>query len=85
MPVQATLAIARLDCLGRSLAELLATVNMLRERQIALLSLEEKIDTSSAAGELVFHVFGAIAHFERRLISERTKDGVAAARPSRRS
>jgi DNA invertase Pin-like site-specific DNA recombinase len=53
---------------------------MLRERQIDLLSLEEKIDTSSAAGELVFHVFGAIAHFERRLISERTKDGVAAAR-----
>lgn len=75
-----TLAIVRLDRLGRSLAELLATVNMLRERQIALLSLEEKIDTSSAAGELVFHVFGAIAHFERRLISERTKDGVAAAR-----
>lgn len=53
---------------------------MLRERQIDLLSLEEKIDTSSAAGELVFHVFGAIAHFERRLISERTKDGIAAAR-----
>jgi DNA invertase Pin-like site-specific DNA recombinase len=53
---------------------------MLKERGIALLSLEEKIDTSSAAGELVFHVFGAIAHFERRLISERTKDGIAAAR-----
>jgi DNA invertase Pin-like site-specific DNA recombinase len=75
-----TLAIVRLDGLGRSLSELLTMVNMLRERQIALLSLEEKIDTSSAAGELVFHVFGAIAHFERRLISERTKDGVAAAR-----
>ena len=43
-------------------------------------SLEEKIDTASAAGELVFHVFGAIAHFERRLIAERTKDGIAAAR-----
>ena len=42
-------------------------------------SLEEKIDTSSAAGELVFHVFGAIAHFERRLIAERTRDGLAAA------
>ena len=54
---------------------------MLRERQIALLSLEEKIDTSSAAGELIFHVFGAIAHFKRRLISERSeKRGVAAAR-----
>jgi DNA invertase Pin-like site-specific DNA recombinase len=75
-----TLAVVRLDRLGRSLSELLKTVEMLRERQIALLSLEEKIDTSSAAGELVFHVFGAIAHFERRLISERTKDGIAAAR-----
>jgi DNA invertase Pin-like site-specific DNA recombinase len=75
-----TLAVVRLDRLGRSLAELLSTVIMLKERGIALLSLEEKIDTSSAAGELVFHVFGAIAHFERRLISERTKDGIAAAR-----
>lgn len=75
-----TLAIVRLDRLGRSLAELLETVKMLRERQVDLLSLEEKIDTSSAAGELIFHVFGAIAHFERRLISERTKDGIATAR-----
>jgi DNA invertase Pin-like site-specific DNA recombinase len=75
-----TLAVVRLDRLGRSLAELLATVTMLRERKIALLSLEEKMDTSSAAGELTFHVFGAIAHFERRLISERTKDDIAAAR-----
>ena len=53
---------------------------MLNERGIALLSLEERIDTNSAAGELIFHVFGAIAHFERRLIAERTKDGIAAAR-----
>jgi DNA invertase Pin-like site-specific DNA recombinase len=74
------LAVVRLDRLGRSLAELLATVAMLKARGIALLSLEEKIDTTSAAGELVFHVFGAIAHFERRLIAERTKDGIAAAR-----
>ena len=75
-----TLAIVRLDRLGRSLAELLATVAMLKGRGIALLSLEERIDTGSAAGELVFHVFGAIAHFEQRLIAERTKDGIAAAR-----
>lgn len=75
-----TLAVVRLDRLGRSLAELLATVAMLKERGIALLSLEERIDTASAAGELVLHVFGAIAHFERRLIAERTKDGIAAAR-----
>ena len=75
-----TLAVVRLDRLGRSLAELLAAVAMLKERGIALLSLEERIDTGSAAGELVFHVFGAIAHFERRLIAERTRDGIAAAR-----
>jgi DNA invertase Pin-like site-specific DNA recombinase len=75
-----TLAVARLDRLGRSLNELLTSVETLKTRGIALLSLEEKIDTSSAAGELIFHVFGAIAHFERRLISERTKDGIAAAR-----
>jgi len=68
-----TLAVVRLDRLGRSLAELLATVTVLKERGIALLSLEEKIDTSSAIGELIFHVFGAIAHFERRLIAECTR------------
>ena len=55
-------------------------VEQLKARGIALLSLEEMIDTSSAAGELIFHVFGTIAHFERRLIAERTKDGIAAAR-----
>jgi len=75
-----TLAVVRLDRLGRSLGELLATVALLKERGIEFVSLEEKIDTASAAGELVFHVFGAIAHFERRLIAERTKDGIAAAR-----
>ena len=75
-----TLSVVRLDRLGRSLGELLTTVAMLKERGIALLSLEERIDTNSAAGELVFYVFGAIAHFERRLIAERTRDGIAAAR-----
>src|SRR5215218_11377271 len=80
-----TLAVVRLDRLGRSLTELLATVAMLKERGIALLSLEERIDTTSAAGELVFHVFGAIAHFERRLIAERTRDGIAAAREGQAS
>ena len=79
-----TLAVVRLDRLGRSLGELLATVAMLKERGIALLSLEEKLDTGSAAGELVFHVFGAIAHFERRLIAERTRDGIAARARGRR-
>ena len=74
------LCVIRLDRLGRSLRELLETVDTLKARGIHLVSLEERLDTSSAAGELVFHVFGAIAHFERRLISERTRDGIAAAR-----
>lgn len=73
------LCVVRLDRLGRSLKELLETVDQLKSRGIALMSLEEKIDTTSAAGELVFHVFGAIAHFERRLIAERTRDGLLAA------
>jgi len=78
-----SLAITRLDRLGRSLKELLETVENLKAKNIGLISLEERIDTTSAAGELIFHVFGAIAHFERRLISERTKDGIAAARRAR--
>jgi DNA invertase Pin-like site-specific DNA recombinase len=72
--------VVRLDRLGRSLRQLLETVDLFKQRGLGLMSLEEKIDTSSAAGELVFHVFGAIAHFERRLISERTRDGLEAAR-----
>ena len=75
-----SLCVIRLDRLGRSLKELLDIVDDLKKRQINLISLEEKLDTSTAAGELVFHVFGAIAHFERRLISERTRDGMEAAR-----
>jgi DNA invertase Pin-like site-specific DNA recombinase len=74
------LCVVRLDRLGRSLKELLETVSTLKECHIGLMSLEEKIDTSSAAGELIFHVFGAIAHFERRLIAERTKEGLKAAK-----
>ena len=74
------LCIIQLDRLGRSLKELLEIVADLETRGIHLVSLEERLDTSSAAGELVFHVFSSIAHFERRLISERTRDGIAAAR-----
>ena len=66
--------------LGRSLKEFLDRRVDLRGRDIHLGSLEERINTTSAAGELVFHVFGAIAHFERRLVSERTRDGIAGAR-----
>ncbi len=75
-----TVCVVRLDRLGRSLKELLETVERFKQNKINLMSLEEKIDTSSAAGELIFHVFGAIAHFERRLISERTRDGINSAR-----
>jgi len=70
----------RLDRLGRSLPHLIETVNNLKERQIGFVSIAETIDTSSPAGELVFHIFGAIAQFERSLISERTKAGLAAAK-----
>lgn len=75
-----SLCVLRLDRLGRSLKELLEIVEDLKKRGIHLVSIEERIDTTSAAGELVFHVFGSIAHFERRLIAERTRDGIAAAR-----
>ncbi len=74
------LVVVRLDRLARSLRELLSLGAELEARGMHLHSLEESIDTSSAAGALVFHVFGALAEFERRLISERTRDGRAAAR-----
>ena len=70
-----TIAVIRLDRLGRSLKELLDTLDDLKARDANLISQEERIDTTSASGELVFHVFGPIAHFERRLISKRTKMG----------
>jgi len=70
----------RLDRLGRSLGELVAMVDQLEAAGVGFESLTERIDTSTAAGELVFHVFGAIAQFERRLIVERTQAGLAAAR-----
>jgi DNA invertase Pin-like site-specific DNA recombinase len=72
--------VVRVDRLGRSLKELLETVEGFKARGLGFRSLEERLDTVSASGELVFHVFGAIAHFERRLIVERTRDGIAAAR-----
>ncbi len=75
-----TICVVRLDRLGRSLIELIGTVEVLKQRGIGLMSLEEKIDTSSAAGELVFHIFGSLAEFERKLIADRTRDGLKAAR-----
>ena len=75
-----TLVVWRLDRLGRSLRHLIDTVSMLAERGVGFRSLQESIDTTTPGGRLVFHVFGALAEFERDLIRERTNAGLAAAR-----
>lgn len=75
-----TLVVWRLDRLGRSLPDLVQIVTDLEQRGIGFESLSEKIETGSAAGKLIFHVFAALAEFERGLIRERTQAGLAAAR-----
>jgi DNA invertase Pin-like site-specific DNA recombinase len=75
-----TLVVWRLDRLGRSLRHLIDVVSDLERRGVALRSLREAIDTSTPGGKLIFHVFGALAEFERDLIRERTTAGLAAAR-----
>jgi DNA invertase Pin-like site-specific DNA recombinase len=75
-----TLVVWKLDRLARSLRQLLDTVEALHARQIGLRSLTEAIDTSTPGGTLVFHLFGALAEFERSIIRERTRAGLAAAR-----
>ena len=75
-----TLVVWRLDRLGRSLKHLIEIVTMLDERGIGLQSLQESIDTTTSGGRLVFHIFGALAEFERNLIRERTQAGLHAAR-----
>ena len=75
-----TLVVWRLDRLGRSLPDLVHVVNDLEQRGVGFESLTEKIETSSEAGKLIFHVFAALAEFERGLIRERTHAGLAAAR-----
>ncbi len=75
-----TLVVWRLDRLGRSLKHLIETVTTLHERGIGFKSLTEDIDTTTSAGKLIFHVFGALAEFERDLIRERTQAGLTAAR-----
>lgn len=75
------LIVWRLDRLGRSMRHLITLVEDLRERGIGFRSLQEgAIDTTSASGELIFNIFSALAQFERRLIQERTKAGLAVAR-----
>ena len=75
-----TLVVWRLDRLGRSLPDLVQIVAELEQRGVGFESLTEKIETDSAAGRLVFHVFAALSEFERNLIRERTQAGLAAAR-----
>lgn len=75
-----TLIVWRLDRLGRSLADLIRLTQELQARGIGFASLTEKIDTQSPTGRLIFHVFGALAEFERNLIRERTMAGLKAAR-----
>lgn len=70
----------RLDRIGRSLKNLIELVNLLEEKGIGLQSLQESINTTTSSGKLIFHVFGALAEFERNLIKERTSAGLAAAR-----
>ena len=70
----------KLDRLGRSLTHLISIVNELREKRVTLCSLTENMDTSTPSGELFFHVFGALAQYERSLIQERVVAGLAAAR-----
>lgn len=80
-----TLVVWRLDRLGRSLPDLVQIVAGLEEKGIGFESITEKIETTSAAGKLVFHVFAALAEFERNLIRERTQAGLVAARARGRS
>ena len=70
----------RLDRLGRSLHDLILLGRKLDELGIGLMSVQEKIDTSSSGGRLMFHMFGALAEFERNLVRERTQAGLNAAR-----
>ena len=80
-----TLVVWRLDRLGRNLRHLIATVNDLAAAGVGFKSLTEGIDTTTPAGRLTFHLFGALAEFERELIRERTAAGLAAARARGRS
>jgi DNA invertase Pin-like site-specific DNA recombinase len=75
-----TLVVWKLDRLGRSLAHLIQTVKELSEKGIGFKSLQENIDTTTSGGQLIFHIFGALAEFERELIRERTQAGLKAAR-----
>jgi DNA invertase Pin-like site-specific DNA recombinase len=75
-----TLVVWRLDRLGRSLKHLIEAITKLNNRKIGFKSITENIDTTTSGGKLVFHIFGALAEFERDIIRERTNAGLSAAR-----
>jgi DNA invertase Pin-like site-specific DNA recombinase len=75
-----TLVVWRLDRLGRSLKDLVSIITDLELRNVGFRSVTEAVDTTTPGGKLVFHIFAALAEFERKLIQERTKAGLAAAR-----
>jgi DNA invertase Pin-like site-specific DNA recombinase len=75
-----TVVVWKMDRLARSLRQLIETVDQLGERDIGFISLTEDINTTSAGGRLVFHVFGALAEYEKALIGERTRSGLANAK-----
>jgi DNA invertase Pin-like site-specific DNA recombinase len=75
-----TLVVWRMDRLARSLKDLVEIIDDLHQREIGFRSLTESIDTTSASGKLIFHIFGALAEFEHSLILERTRAGLEAAR-----
>ena len=74
------LVVWRLDRLGRSLRHLIETITTLNNRKVGFKSITENIDTTTSGGKLVFHIFGALAEFERDIIRERTTAGLEAAR-----
>jgi DNA invertase Pin-like site-specific DNA recombinase len=75
-----SLVVWRLDRLGRSLKHLIETITKLNNRKIGFKSITENIDTTTSGGKLIFHIFGALAEFERDIIQERTNAGLRAAR-----
>ena len=79
-PGEDTLVVWKLDRLGRSLQDLISIIKFLQEKKIGFHSLQESIDTTTSGGKLVFHIFSALAEFERDIIRERTNAGLAAAR-----
>src|SRR5262245_11557800 len=79
-----TLVVWRLDRLGRSLKHLIETISQLQDRGIGFRSIQENIDTTTSGGKLVFHVFGALAEFQRDLTRPRPQAGLAAARAAGR-